>query len=171
MTLAEIINTNNWLSVGTILLQLYPDQEENMQAYDRIYHSLQKVDAINSATEIVIEQSYDEEMQSIGAANVYGIDYASQDELTNAVALEFTPWNQWLGMGISELTQKEFTELEIIAHCLYEMTFVGYNEEEIQEEFARIKGIYDEYKSLTPEQKKDRTKSLDDLLKDTDEEA
>lgn len=170
MKLGEVIRTNNWLSVELTLLNLYPDQEENIQSYRRIYSLLQEMEARESAIEIVIEQEFDEETQELGLGNVYGIDHASKNEITNAVALEFTVWDKWLGMEVSELTQREFTELEIISHCLYEMTFVGYDEEEIQAEFSKIKNIHEEYKNLSTEEKKLRTRSLDDLLKDLDNE-
>ncbi len=168
MKLGEIIKTNHWLSVELTLLKLYPDQDKNISAYKSIYAELQKMEPVDSAIEIVIEQEFDEESQEYGIGNVYGIDHSSTNEITNGVALEFTKWNKWLGMKIQEKTIKEFTELQIIAHCLYEMTFVGYTEEEIQDELERIKGIADEYKNLSPDEKKLRTKSLDDLLNELD---
>ncbi len=84
-------------------------------------------------------------------------------------AIEFVPWKEWLGMTINKDTLVEFNELEIISHCLYEMTFVGYNEEEIQEQFSAINDSMEEYKNMTDEEKKMNTKSLDDLLKEGDE--
>ena len=131
---------------------------------------LQNMEPVESAIEIVIEQEFDDETQEYGLGNIYGIDHASTDQLSNGVALEFTKWNKWLGMNIHEMTCKEFTELEIIAHCLYEMTFVDYEESDIQAEFDRIKGIAEEFKNLSPEEKKSKTQSLDDLLKDLDSE-
>jgi len=44
---------------------------------------------------------------------------------TIGYAIEFTEWKQWLGMDIASVTLKRFLELEIITHCLYEMTFIG----------------------------------------------
>jgi len=168
MKLGEIIKINHWLSVELTLLKLYPDQDENISAYKSIYAKLRKMEPVDSAIEIVIEQVFDEKNQEYGIGNVYGIDHSSTNEISNGIALEFTKWNKWLGMKIQEMTLKEFTELEIIAHCLYEMTFVGYEESEIQDEVEKIKGIADEFKNLSPEEKKSRTKSLDDLLNELD---
>lgn len=58
---------------------------------------------------------------------------------TNSLAIEFTAWNEWQGMDIDKKSLQNFSELEIIAHCLYEMTFVGFEEEEIQAEINNIK--------------------------------
>jgi len=40
-------------------------------------------------------------------------------------------------MDISEESLADFSEKEIIVHCLYEMTFVGFSEEEIQKVLGR----------------------------------
>jgi hypothetical protein len=170
MKFGEIVKSNNWLSVELTLLKLYPDQIESIEAYQEVFDKLQDLDPVDNKIEIVIEQEIDEETQELGMGNVYGIDYSLVNEITNGVALEFTKWDKWLGMKIKKLTQKEFTELEIISHCLYEMTYAGYDEDEIQDEFLTIKGIANDYKSLTPEEKELRTTSLDNLIKKLDEE-
>jgi hypothetical protein len=170
MKLGEIIKSNSWLSVELTLLKIYPDQENIVETYQKIYADLQEMESLISAIEIIIKQEFYEETQELGMAEVYGMDNSPTKEYSGALALGMTPWNKWLGMRISELTQKEFTELEIIAHCLYEMTYYGYEEEEIQSELSRIEGIVEEYKNLTPEEKKLRTTSLEDLLKDLDKD-
>jgi hypothetical protein len=170
MKLGEIIKSNSWLSVELTLLKIYPDQEIMIETYQEIYDDLQEMEPVNSEIEIVIKQEFDEEEQELGMADVYGKDNSPTKEYSGGLALGMTAWNKWLGMRINELTQKEFTELEIIAHCLYEMTYYGYEEEEIQTELYRIEGIVEEYKSLSPEEKKVRTTSLDDLLKDLDKD-
>jgi hypothetical protein len=43
-----------------------------------------------------------------------------------------------VGIETQPKTLSDFNELEIIAHCLYEMTFGGYEEKEIQAELDRI---------------------------------
>jgi len=47
-------------------------------------------------------------------------------------AIEFTPWDEWLGMDISEETLEQFPYEEIIAHCFWEMTFVDWSPDEIK---------------------------------------
>ncbi|WP_373493108.1 DUF6557 family protein [Aquiflexum sp.] len=170
MKLGEIIKTNNWLSIELTLLDLYPDQAESIDEYRKVFSLLQEMAPQKSAIEIVIEQEIDEETQELGLGNVYGIDHELKDENTNSVALEFTSWDKWIGMKISELTLKEFNELEIISHCLYEMTFIAFDEKEIQEEFSKIKNMVEEIKSLSPEEISQKTISLEDFLKDLDKD-
>jgi len=66
-------------------------------------------------------------------------------------------------MDLAPETTKKFSDLEIIAHCLYEMTFIDYNEEEIKEQFDKINDRVEEYKNLTKEEKKEKTITLDKL--------
>jgi N12 class adenine-specific DNA methylase len=73
-------------------------------------------------------------------------------------------------MSIDQGALKEFSQLEIISHCLYEMTFMGFDEEEIQEQIAEFEKTIEDLKNMTEEEKRANTKSLDDLLKELDEE-
>ena len=66
-------------------------------------------------------------------------------------------------MKLSPETLENFNELEIISHCLYEMTFCGYEQEEIQEQLQSIKKSVEDYKNLSDEEKKLKTFSLDEL--------
>ncbi len=48
-------------------------------------------------------------------------------------AIEFTDWAEWLGMEVDPTTLASYEELEILSHCLWEMTFMGYTPEAIQQ--------------------------------------
>lgn len=54
-------------------------------------------------------------------------------------------------MGLAPETLENFSELEIIAHCLYEMTFCGYEQDEIQKQLASIDKTVEDFKKLTDE--------------------
>jgi hypothetical protein len=72
-------------------------------------------------------------------------------------------------MDLAAETTKNFSDLEIITHCLYEMTFIDYYEESIQEQFKSLNDTAEEYRKLTDEEKKQKTISLDELKKRLDE--
>ena len=57
----------------------------------------------------------------------------------NSLAIEFPQWQEWLGMPIDSESMEKFSELEIIACCLNEMTYAGFEQEDIQAEMDRIK--------------------------------
>ena len=84
------------------------------------------------------------------------------NEQNHSLALEFTSWDKWLGMDVDEKTSKDFTELEIISHCLYEMTFISFDQEIIQEEIDKLEKLSEEIKNMTEEEKKVKLKSWDE---------
>lgn len=145
MRLHEIIKNNFWFNIEQTFMKLYPDQHESIDAYERVFNQLKSLsyDA-DMSIEIRIEP-FNEDGE--GLFDVYGIDHGMKNELTNAVALEFTSWSRWLGMEINEYVISCFSETEIISHCLHEMTFIGFDESDIRLEFERIVSIYDEYKN------------------------
>jgi hypothetical protein len=168
MKLQDLIKTNNWLSIEMTLLSLYPDQQKNVEAYRGIFSKLQQMKSVNSKIQIAIRRHYEDRDNEEDYVEVYGMKENKGNEKPEVLAIEFTPWRKWLGMRINESTLKEFNELEIICHCLFEMTFMGYDEKEIQKEFSSLKKTVDELKNMTAEERKKNTTSLDDLLKDLD---
>jgi hypothetical protein len=169
MKFNTLIKTNNWLSVKTTFLALYPDQENSIRDYQEVFEKLKLMIPVEVAINIVLYQYYDDETFLPSCVDVAGINLKpSKDDINDGLAIEYSPWNQWLGMGIDELTAKEFTELEIISHCLNEMTYAGFIEDEIQSDLDRIKNIAEEYRSMTDEEKKMNTTSFDDLKKKFD---
>lgn len=55
--------------------------------------------------------------------------------------IEFCPWIKWISMFITQETLNNLTKEEIIAACLYEMTFFGFTEDRIADkklEFEKI---------------------------------
>ncbi len=169
MKFNSLIKTTNWLSVEATLLALYPEQENNISEYKEVFEKLKLMEPVEVAINIIINQHYDDETFEPSIVDVAGINLKpDKDDFNDGLAIEYTPWNQWLGMGIDKLTLKEFTELEIIAHCLNEMTYAGFEEEEIQNDFDRIKNVVDEYKNMSDEEKKKNTISLDELKKKLD---
>jgi hypothetical protein len=81
-------------------------------------------------------------------------------------ALEFTKWNEWLGMDIDSetLNNVELTKADIVSHILYEMTYCGYQEEEIQEKLSTLNDRVDKIKNMTDEEFEKNTVSIDELM-------
>lgn len=170
MTLNELIQSNSWLSIEMILLKLYPGEEVNRFAYLDVFEELLYMNPENSEIEIVVAHQIDDfdGEEYVDVSGSYRNPKSEEEEFSEA--LEFTPWNQWLGMEISQESLEDFTELEIIAHCLFEMTFVGFEEEVIQEEMESIQKSIEDFKNMSDEEKEENTMSLEDLFKDLDDE-
>ncbi|HAQ21784.1 MAG TPA: hypothetical protein DCR40_21525 [Prolixibacteraceae bacterium] len=172
MKFNEIIKRNSWLSVEQVFLQLYPKEKKNISGYEIVFNDLKLLNPTDTDVSIVVSNEKDD-FDNEEYVHVCGYNNHPQnnsDNLTNSLALEFTSWDQWLGMDLDERSVKDFTELELISHCLYEMTFFGFDQEKIQKEMDEIEKEADEIKNMTEEERKTKLKSWDDLKKELDME-
>ena len=177
MKFTDLIKSHNWLSVELTLLNLYPDQQEIIDQYKNVFDSLLIMEPENDEMLIVLteyECDDDEENESKSTyVDVSGrkLEPETDNSLTDSYAIEFVKWEKWLGMEVAPETLYNFNELEIIAHCLFEMTFCGYEQEEIQEQFDSINRTVEDYKKMTDEEKEEKTISLEELKKRLDENS
>jgi len=167
MKLNDIIKSYNWLSVELTLLRLYPDQETMVDEYRNVFEKLKFLEPENYDMSIVLAENecdFDDDSESRTYVDVSGRKKEEDlNSITNSYAIEFVEWRKWLGMEIAPETIRNFKKLEIIAHCLYEMTFIGYNEKEIKEQFDIINESVEDYKSMTEEEKKEKTITFEEL--------
>lgn len=176
MTFADIIKTHSWLSVKMTLERLFTDQSDFSCDYEKVFYTLQSINACESNVTIDIHWVHDDfdNTEYVDVSGYYTNISDRNDEYSNSLAIEFTPWQEWLGMPIDTKTLEKFNELEIIAYCLNEMTYVGFEQEDIQAEMDRIKQIADDYDKMSPEEKKKNTYSWDEIkerFKKTDGES
>lgn len=159
MKLNELIKSHTWLSVEMIIVRLYPDQKDMIDDYRSVYEKLQLLEPEDNDMEIVIQEYND----TLTLEDATFIDVSGREKLSasntnsQSFALEFESWKNWLGMDLSAETVDTFPDLEIIAHCLYEMTFISYNEEEIQEKLRALEKAVDELKTRMNDEKTDTT--------------
>lgn len=169
MKFKELITAHHWLSVKLTLLKLYPDQLTIIDEYKRVFESLQIMEPIDNEEMLIVLTEYESDGEYNDETRPTYVDVSGRKAIpdpnliTAGYALEFVKWDNWLGMHLAPETIKNFSGLEIISHCLYEMTFCGYEEDEIQDQFQAIEKIVEEYKSLTNEEKKQQTISLEEL--------
>jgi hypothetical protein len=149
--------------LSSLFLKLYPEQKESIENYKLVYEALKFLEPKETAIDITLYQYYDAAGQP-SVVDVSGRNLQpSPKEITNGLAIEFTSWDKWLGMGIAPLTLKEFSEPDIICHCLDEMTYAGFDEEDIANEFSKLKSIVDEYSARSVEEKEKNTISFDEF--------
>jgi hypothetical protein len=88
-------------------------------------------------------ESTEEQIESM---KKLGLTPTKADDLVE-YALEFQPWQEWLGMTIEPETLLKFSPEEIIACSLWEMTFIGFEESKIQGEKTRLDGMVEDIKA------------------------
>jgi len=132
MSLQDIIHNHHWLSIFQVLLEIDSELEECKYEYKNIINEVKQLEAEESTIILMIDRHWEDGQPTIHA-HAYGFDTSiPKTKPTQYVALEWTAWSQWLGFKIDQDAIEEWTEIEIICHCLIEMTRDGITQNEIQ---------------------------------------
>lgn len=104
--------------------ELYPNLDA--EPYKQVIGKLLKITPEKSDMQISIEKQepYD------GGDSFYDVR-GIKSGTNETFAIEYSKWKEWLGMEIFEETISKYSKLDIVCHCLWEMTFHGYNEEDV----------------------------------------
>lgn len=166
MTFKQLIQTNTWPDISSLLLEIYPETEKNMEGYEMVFKKLMLMEPakIDMYIDVSMEQNYPDEDGYIAVLGVYNNPKTEEEHYSQAI--EFTPWRKWLGMDISEESLAEFSEQEIIVHCLYEMTFAGFSEVEIQKVLGKSQKSGVEDRALLKEDRYVSEASIEELFKE-----
>lgn len=173
MKLFDLIKSHKWLSIELTFLNLYSDEEKSIDGYREVFEKLQMIPPVDNEMLIVLKTVVDnfDPLEPFTYVDVSARKTTEEmDSMENNYAIEFEKWEKWLGMEIADETLENFNELEIIAHCLFEMTFCGFEEEEIQEQFKEIEKSAEDFKNLTEEERAEQTISLEELMKKLDDD-
>lgn len=161
MTLAELIHLCDWNEVREALRAHYPEAGDALEALERVFRRLRELSPEVNPMRIHIEEVFRPGLDDAPFTDVSGRDaslnreqedfkYLNEDEdsayaqTQTAFALEFTPWPQWLGMAIEPVTLDRYMPSQIVAHCLWEMTFIGLDEADILEAAQELQCRADE---------------------------
>jgi len=138
MNLKELISKYNYEIIITRLIQLYPEQRR--KGYRKALKELSNLEVKSSKMKLNVYKYFDKDDKR------YYIYVDGKDENNDVWAIEFTDWNEWLGMKIEAKSMQEFTLLDIVCHALWEMTFCGYSQKKIKEERNELKRRIDSIK-------------------------
>jgi hypothetical protein len=64
--------------------------------------------------------------------DVTGVDIRYPEDKRPSYAIEFMPWVDWISMFIDKKTLENIPVHLLVAACLYEMTWFGFEERDIQ---------------------------------------
>ena len=119
MTLHNILENTRWLNVWDQFARQYPGQAENEHYYYKVYNKLRETTPLGNSTKLIIDEKVSR-LNCMKWITVLGV--LSNNEID--YALEFNPWEEWLGMEVDSTTLVDYSETDIIAHCLFEMAYV-----------------------------------------------
>ncbi len=120
-------------AVADRLVELYPDMKRSREGYLDVMNELQTLKSKASKFTIIIEEVEDwfDKTKYVSVSGSLPKDEQSW-------AIEYTCWEEWLDMEISKESLKNFSELDIYCHCLWEMTWSGFSQEPIQEKINSL---------------------------------
>jgi len=129
---------------------MYPEMIINADKLRVAYQTLLALPPTFSDLEIDIERAELEEEDDQGWL-VYGTEHGTRV----SYSLEFVPWQEWMSMTVNPNIIDQLGEIDVICHCLCEITLMGYTEEEIARIKADITRALNEYKGWTTEEEED----------------
>lgn len=142
MKFLELLKKYKINEIEDKIKELFPDQIECLKngSYANMINKLYGITPIETDYSIIIEkiETIFEKCIDVSAKNK-----AYEDDGVKW-AIELTPWEEWLSMEVEEKTLNEFSELEIIAYCLGEMSFLGFNQSNVEKKISEIINKSDE---------------------------
>ncbi|GGW48736.1 DUF6557 family protein [Arenibacter certesii] len=164
MTFNKLIQTHTWASIASKFLTTYPEAEKNIKGYELVFEKLKKMDPEKTDMGLGLKSVIGEDENYV---DVFGLHKNPNTKEENyPQGIEFIPWRQWLGMEVSKESLAIFTAQDIIVHCLYEMAFVGFSEEDIQASINSIKKNKKERKPVTEEEQDKINAAVEEILKE-----
>lgn len=134
-----------------MVIATYPDQKQSEQGYYNALKELRELKPKRSKMLLSVTPFVDP-LTKETYTDVCGV--IEGDEITYAI--EYTPWEEWLGMKIHPASLLHYNYLQILAYSLWEMTWSGFTQKKIQNKF---KMILDSSKKALKEIKKKEKKN------------
>jgi len=133
----ELFYTLNMDEVLDRLFEEYPYEVENTDGYKRAWEEICALNQIKTDVFCYLEWVSIWEEPKGGYVHVAGRKKCSDQSL----AIEFTPWEEWLYMPIKVAPELDLDEVGILAHILWEMTWFGYTQDDVQDVFLSIMNV------------------------------
>lgn len=182
MTLFELLESVRWPDTKAFLLWSYPDVAGFLDDYRLVLAKLRKSVPIESNMRIILNETNREGLDDEPFIEVVGrngqlnrdqCDFkyfqdAVDTEYANSetdFSLSLVPWEQWLGMQIDIGTLDKFSAPQIVAYCLWDMTFHGFEQWQVQETMDEIKRRVDEIDAMTEEERKEKLIPMEEVMR------
>ena len=150
--LADLLKEVSFDPVFYKLCHWFNDQEGSRNGYESVFNKLilmnpkkHRLDDLFIEIHIVKEDDGSEWL------NVSGVSVLGSD--TTSYGIEFNPWRDWVSSFITQKTLDTLDKEDIVAACLYEMTFFGFEEQRVQDEKNKIFNSIEECKKAVKDGK------------------
>lgn len=133
MLLKDLINKYKWKHIYRRMKKLYP-KKYSSEGYRNVLKELKTIIPVKNKKILINCSAHYDRFSDKYYTAVYGVSPKKQ----NRWALDFLPWKNCLGMDIHKSTVFNYSEVDIICHCLWEMTFFGFNNKDVQESIKNV---------------------------------
>ena len=151
---ADLVRRTDWDPIAKAFLGFYGGEESWLEPYRRVLATLKTLEPVRSTMRIHLRRYVSPDEDDGPGVDLFGHDGTliwQQDRFRPISGhsdlewahrecpwgLSYHPWREWLGMAIDPKTRQTFSDAEIVAHSLWEMTWNGFDEASIEE--SRLK--------------------------------
>ncbi|MFM9329348.1 DUF6557 family protein [Paenibacillus mesotrionivorans] len=131
----EILNKVDFNCVWVELVSLYPDILQTKEKYKIAFESLLSKRPEKNVEEMIIHidsADYESDVKSEDSVTEYRVHGKNNSlEWTGYWDISSNNWAEWLGFYVNNSVLEKFSAEQIVALCLYEMTWFGFSEEKI----------------------------------------
>lgn len=141
--LRDLLRETTFKKVWKVLKKLYP--ESHKTSYTLTWLELLAIKRLPKNKDnmaIQIEKIYDRSEKKYW----HSVDGVNDDKSVPSWGLDLTTFRKWLSFYVSEDVLKNYTTEEILAYCLWEMTFNGYSDKTISNECKQLTKLFKETK-------------------------
>lgn len=155
MKLYELVERTSWQDVKEALIKnnfLNNDEDEKspaLMAFKKAMGCLLSTEPVDSQTILSFKV-----VISDGQAELNLMGTGGRPDTDSIYGLAMTHWREWPGLQIDDDIYNNFPAADIVAFCLYEMTYFGSDVEHVDATIEKVK---------REERKKQRTAFLVDL--------
>lgn len=136
MTLQDLLDQFTDKDIFAKLFKLYPDQRKSKAGYKAALFEMRNINPKTTDMTILVHTVPPNDLNDEEYVSVSG-RYPKEPD-TN-YAIEFEPWDVWLGANLHPDTTY-LPPLDALCHCLWEMTWRGYSDKEVQTEAKELFG-------------------------------
>lgn len=150
--LADLLKEVSFDAVFYKLCHWFNDQEGSRNGYESVFNKLILMSPKkHKLDDLFIEVRIVKETDGNDWLNVSGVNVLGKS--TAKYGIEFNPWRDWVSSFITQKTLDTLDKEDIVAACLYEMTFFGFEEQRVQDEKNKIFNSIEECKKAVKDGK------------------
>lgn len=137
MTVSELLKSLDFCTVWSVIELTFPDEVKNRSNYEDMFSALCSKEPEYSDDIFLYVKYYD-----IPEGSMYGdVSLFVPDDSMQLYSVITADWNKILGSEVCYKSLEEYTGSEIVANLLYELSFLGFTEEQISAKVNSWKNI------------------------------